>query len=204
MRALNTSAKYFLVQKLRISNKEAIELITSERFKINGSPAQLNQAIHKEDEVTLDGRVLKKAEPLIYIAYYKPRNIECTLNTAIEGNLKHALNLEHELFPVGRLDKESEGLLLMTNDGAIYNKITHKNFKQEKEYLVKVNKALTGEALQCMRSGIEILGQVTLPAQVRRIDDYTFNIILTQGLNRQIRRMCYKVGYEVMELKDCE
>ncbi|MFC5271103.1 pseudouridine synthase [Adhaeribacter terreus] len=201
MRALNTSAKYFLVQKLRLSNKEATAIILAKRLLVNGLPAQLNQPLKPEDEVTLDCKILKPAQQFHYLAYYKPRGIETTLNEAIPDNLTQALNFPERVYPIGRLDKESEGLLLLTNDGSIFDRILHSEQKQEKEYVVRVDKSLTSEVIAALASGVEIMGKKTRPAQVKPLDAFTFNIVLTQGLNRQIRRMCYKLGYEVLELK---
>ena len=201
MRPLNASAKYFLVQKMRLSNKEATAIILAKRLLVNGQPAQLNQPLQPEDEVSLDGEILKEAQQFHYLAYYKPRGIETTLNEAIPDNLAQALNFPERVYPIGRLDKESEGLLLLTNDGSIFDKILHSEQKQEKEYVVRVDKPLTSEVISALASGVEIMGKKTRPAQVVQLDEFTFNIILTQGLNRQIRRMCYKLGYEVLELK---
>ena len=201
MRPLNASAKYFLVQKLRLSNKEATAIILAKRLLVNGKPAQLNQPLQPEDEVTLDGKILKETQQFHYLAYYKPRGIETTLNQEIPDNLAQALNFPERVYPIGRLDKESEGLLLLTNDGSIFDKILHSEQKQEKEYVVRVDKPLTEEAIAVLASGVEIMGKKTRPAQVKRLDEFTFNIILTQGLNRQIRRMCYKLSFEVLELK---
>lgn len=201
MRPLNASAKYFLVQKLRLSNKEATAVILAKRLLVNGQPAQLNQPLQPEDEVTLDGKVLKPAQQFHYLAYYKPRGIETTLNEAIPDNLTQALNFPERVYPIGRLDKDSEGLLLLTNDGSIFDKILHSEQKQEKEYVVRVDKPLTSDTIAALASGVEIMGKKTRPAQVMLLGEFTFNIILTQGVNRQIRRMCYKLGYEVLELK---
>lgn len=200
MRSILSSAKFFLVQSLNISNKEAISLIQSKRVLINGLPASLHQPISCEDEVTLDDKQLKSAQALVYIAYYKPRGVECTLNPNILNNLPLALNLPYEVYPVGRLDKESEGLLLLTNDGSIYNKIVNSDSHQEKEYVVGVDKTITNSFIEAMAAGVVIMGQTTRPASVWQIDENKFGIILTQGLNRQIRRMCYKLGYEVHTL----
>lgn len=201
MRPLNASARHFLVQKLRISNKEAAALIHSGRFLVNGKPAQLNQPLQPEDEATLDGKILKEARQFIYLAYHKPRGIETTLNPDIPDNLLQVLNFPERVFPVGRLDKDSEGLLLLTNDGRLLNSIIHSKKLQEKEYVVQVDKQLNREVIEKLASGVEIMGTVTRPTEVKQLDDITFNIILTQGLNRQIRRMCYKLGYEVLMLK---
>ncbi|MFN6946930.1 MAG: pseudouridine synthase [Cytophagaceae bacterium] len=194
------TVKFFIVQSLSISNKEAIEIIGQKRVMVNGAIAGVNQSIGPCDEVRLDDKVLKAAKELVYLAVYKPRGVETTLNNSIRDNLYESFDLAEGLFPVGRLDKESEGLLLLTNDGRLYQKITHSENHQEKEYRVTVDKPLTEEAIQRLSSGIKIIGKMTRPAMVGQIDEYTFAITLTQGLNRQIRRMCYKLGYEVTRL----
>ncbi|MBC7388991.1 MAG: pseudouridine synthase [Opitutaceae bacterium] len=137
----------------------------------------------------------------IYVAYYKPVGVESTLNKNIANNLADAIPIPERLFPLGRLDKASEGLMILTNDGKIYNGVTNSKNQKEKEYEVKVDQLITEDFLQKMSSGIEIMGQVTKPCEIRKVDEFTFNIILTQGLNRQIRRMCYKLSYEVTNLK---
>ena len=144
--------------------------------------------------------MLPKSEK-IYIAYYKPVGVESTLNKNIENNLADAIPISTRLFPLGRLDKASEGLMLLTNDGKIYNRVTNSKSEKEKEYEVSVQSLIMAEFIEKMSSGIEIMGQITKPCPVKQVDDYTFNIILTQGLNRQIRRMCYKLDYEVLSLK---
>jgi 23S rRNA pseudouridine2604 synthase len=195
------SLRSYLVKVLKTSNKEVIDLIVKNRVVVNDYPALVNMRITAKDEIKIDGSTIKEATIFRYIAYYKPRGIESTLNKNIENNLAEALNVEERVFPVGRLDKESEGLLLLTNDGQLYEKIAHGNKDQEKEYLVKVNKPLTEEFINHLAKGVIILGQKTKPALVTQLTSHSFNIILTQGLNRQIRRMCYKLGYEVEELK---
>jgi len=193
--------QYLLVVRLQISNKEALNLIFSEKILVNGITAKSNCELTQTDEVIYDGKVLQEAKKLIYIAFYKPRGIETTLNVAIEDNLKAILPFETEVFPVGRLDKDSEGLLLLTNDGTVYDKILRNENKTEKEYVVQVDKTITSVFLETMSDGIVIMGKKTLPCQLAQIDDYTFKITLIQGLNRQIRRMCYKLDYEVLGLK---
>jgi 23S rRNA pseudouridine2604 synthase len=193
--------QYLLVVRLQISNKEALNLIFSEKILVNGITAKSNCELTQTDEVIYDGKVLQEAKKLIYIAFYKPRGIETTLNVAIEDNLKAILPFEADVFPVGRLDKDSEGLLLLTNDGTIYDKILRNENKTEKEYVVQVDKTISSEFLEKMSDGIVIMGKKTLPCQLAQIDDYTFKITLIQGLNRQIRRMCYKLDYEVLGLK---
>jgi 23S rRNA pseudouridine2604 synthase len=192
--------QYFLVKKLKLSNKEAVNLISIGAITINNTFCNENIEILETDLIQYNGSVLQEGKKLVYIAFYKPRGIETTLNTKIANNLKDILPFNEALFPVGRLDKDSEGLLLLTNDGKIFDKTLRKEFEIEKEYLVEVNKAITTIFLQKMANGIEILGKTTLPSQIEQITESQFKIILTQGLNRQIRRMCYKIGYEVTKL----
>ena len=200
MKALTSSLQYFIVQKLRISNKEAVQTILSGSVLVNGKKGQLTQVLRPEDRVCFNEEVLLEPKTFIYLAYYKPRGIESTLNTQIENNLVQALGLEQRVFPVGRLDKESEGLMLLTNNGKVYDKIIHAESRQEKEYVVTVDKPLQPEILDQLAAGVVIMGRLTRPAQVKLINATTFTIILTQGLNRQIRRMCYKLGYQVQQL----
>ncbi|RNI27575.1 pseudouridine synthase [Rufibacter immobilis] len=200
MKAITSLLRHFVVQKARFSNKEAAHCIAAGRVLVNGQKGYLNQVLLPEDTVTLDGAVIKAPQAFIYLAYYKPRGVESTLNPNIENNLAQALGLKERVFPVGRLDKESEGLMLLTNDGVFYNRISHSDNHQEKEYVVTVNKALTSEVIAQLAAGVEIMGQKTRPAQVAQVGEKAFRIVLTQGLNRQIRRMCYKLGYEVERL----
>ncbi|WP_162426675.1 pseudouridine synthase [Pontibacter pudoricolor] len=200
MKALNSSLKYFIVQKLNVSNKVAINYILSGRVLVNGRQGTLNQVLQPEDKVQLDETVIRESRKNVYIAYHKPRGIESTLNTQIDNNLIQALNYSETVYPVGRLDKASEGLMLLTNDGRTLFNILHAEKHQEKEYLVTVDKPLTQQALERLAEGIVIMGQRTRPAIVSQVDEITFKIILTQGLNRQIRRMCYKLGYQVEKL----
>jgi len=138
---------------------------------------------------------------LVYIAFNKPRGITCTTELHIKGNIIDYINHSSRIFPIGRLDKDSEGLILLTNEGNIVNKILRAGNNHEKEYIVTVNKPITESFLDKMRNGVPILDTVTQPCKVRQIDHNTFNIILTQGLNRQIRRMCDYLGYGVQRLK---
>lgn len=200
MKALHSSLKHFIVQKARISNKEAVACILSGKVLVNGKKGQLNQVLLPGDEVLLDNQVLKKPETFVYLAYYKPRGIESTLNPGIENNLSQALGINQRVFPVGRLDKDSEGLMLLTNNGKIFDKIIHAENHQEKEYRVTVDKPLSPEVPELLAAGVVIMGKRTRPAIVQQVDATTFTIILTQGLNRQIRRMCYKLGYRVEKL----
>lgn len=176
-------------------------MVQENRVFINGIKALQRQDVLKSDCIEANGELLQAGLKHVYYAYYKPRGIECTLNAEIENNLLQALPFDVHVYPVGRLDKESEGLLLLTNDGKIYKDIAFSENLKEKEYLVEVDKALTEDAIEQLASGIVIMGQRTRPAQVYKVSDRSFRIILTQGLNRQIRRMCYKLNYEVTMLK---
>jgi len=193
--------QYLLVIRLQISNKEALNLILSGKILVNRIAVKSNCELIQTDEVIYEGRLLKEAKKLIYIAFYKPRGIETTLNIGIEDNLKAILPFEVDVFPVGRLDKDSEGLLLLTNDGTVYDKILRKESKTEKEYIVQVDKLINSKFFETMSDGIVIMGKKTFPCQLAQIDDYTFKITLIQGLNRQIRRMCFKLDYKVLSLK---
>ncbi|WP_259016963.1 pseudouridine synthase [Emticicia fluvialis] len=192
--------QYLLVKKLQVSNRQALQIILSGHVLLNGEAVRTNVELSQTDEVVYNNEVLKEGKKLIYIAFYKPRGIETTLNTEIPDNLKNILPFEEDLFPVGRLDKESEGLLLLTNDGTLYDKVLRNENKTEKEYIVTVDKEIDGYFLDTMSKGINIMGKMTLPCTVEKLDDYTFRIILVQGLNRQIRRMCYKLHYAVLKL----
>ena len=200
MKALNTSLKHFIVQKARVSNKEAVQYIVSGQVLVNGKKGRLNQVLLPEDAVHINQVLIKSPTAWIYLAYYKPRGIESTLNSQIPHNLSAALGFDQRVFPVGRLDKDSEGLMLLTNNGKIFDKIIDPENHQEKEYLVSLDKPVTPEALALLASGGVSMGERTRPARVSPVDARTFHIILTQGRNRQIRRMCYQLGYRVEKL----
>ncbi len=201
MRPITSSAKFFLVQKLNVSNKAAIALIAAGEMLINGKHATYDQKITVEDLVICEGVTLQTPSPYVYYIYHKPVGIECTLNPSIEGNLKQYFTDLPHVYPVGRLDKASEGLLLLTNDGKLCDKITHSDQHQEKEYWVEVDKPFDDHFIEKMEQGVDIMGKRTKPARLTKMDDCAFTIILTQGLNRQIRRMCYKLGYQVIVLR---
>ena len=187
--------------QLKISHKEAIQLIDNKYVTVDGCAAITKQKSNKYNKIICQEAILQNGVSTFYIAYNKPVGVECTQNNNIENNLNQHLNITEKYFPLGRLDKESEGLLILTNDGTIYNKVTRYEYSLEKEYIVKVNVKITEEAMQKMRNGINIMGQLTKPATVKFINENTFNIILMQGLNRQIRRMCYKLNLEVVSLQ---
>jgi 23S rRNA pseudouridine2604 synthase len=186
---------------LGISKKEAFSIIESGQVAVNEAFVNENVFFKKTDAIYYKDTPLQESMNVLNIAFYKPRGIETTLNDTIPDNLNTVLPFKQRLFPVGRLDKDSEGLLLLTNDGQIYRNLNHYGTSVEKEYVVTVNQVINDDFIQKMSSGVEIMGKMTLPCKVTKIDDTTFNIILIQGLNRQIRRMCYKLDYEVLTLK---
>jgi len=200
MKPHHSSLKHFIVHKLGVSNKDAVNYILSGRVLVNGKKGKITQVLLPEDEVQADGQLIKEPKKKVYLAYHKPRCVESTMNAEIENNLLHALNFNQIVFPVGRLDKESEGLMLLTNDGALLYNILHAERHQEKEYIVTVDNPLTQQAVDSLAEGIVIMGKKTRPSVVRQVGEKTFGIILTQGRNRQIRRMCYKLGYQVKKL----
>jgi len=193
--------QYLLVKKLQISNASAKEIILSNQIMVNAVNVNDNILIKETDRVVLNEKIIQEGKKIIYVALHKPRGIESTLNPSITDNLTVFIPFKEKLFPVGRLDKESEGLLILTNDGYLFNKTINPKSEVEKEYIVTVNKPITSNFINEMSRGVEILGQTTLPCVVEKTDDFTFKIVLVQGLNRQIRRMCYKLDYLATSLK---
>jgi 23S rRNA pseudouridine2604 synthase len=193
--------QYLLVKKLNISNAQAKEIILSNMVLVNAENVCDNVEILETDSVFYNNEIIQEGKKLIYVALYKPRGIECTLNEKIDQNLSTIINFKEKLFPVGRLDKDSEGLLILTNDGYYFNKTINPASEIEKEYIVSVNKPITNDFVLDMSKGVEVLGQITLPCKMEALDEFTFKIILVQGLNRQIRRMCFKLNYMVTSLK---
>jgi 23S rRNA pseudouridine2604 synthase len=191
--------KNLIVKRLCISYESAHTYIQDNKVTIDEKLADENAKVLKHQRVICDGKIVQEGILFFYIAYYKPRGIECTLNPKIPNNLLKEININEKYFPVGRLDKESEGLLILTNDGVTYNKLLSENYS--KEYEVTVDQFITDEMLQTLASGISILGKMTQQCTVNRLSETSFNITLREGMNRQIRRMCYKLGYEVMKLK---
>jgi 23S rRNA pseudouridine2604 synthase len=176
-------------------------LIEAGRVTCNGSLAVLGTQVGEADEVRVDGRLVGIRKKQIYIALNKPAGITCTTETHVEGNIIDLVGHKERIFPIGRLDKESEGLILLTNDGDIVNEILRSENNHEKEYLVTVERAVTDLALEMMADGVKIMGEITKPCKVSRVNEKTFRMILTQGLNRQIRRMCSALGYRVQHLR---
>jgi 23S rRNA pseudouridine2604 synthase len=193
----------FLSQAGFCSRREADKFILDERVTINGVVAKMGEKIDPNDDISVDGeRISKKPNKKIYIILNKPKGIVCTTDSGVEkNNIIDFVNHPKRIFPIGRLDKTSEGLIFLTNDGDIVNKILRAKNKHEKEYHVTVDKPITHEFIQQMSKGVPILNTVTRPCEIKRIKDYEFKIILTQGLNRQIRRMCEYLGYRVKKLK---
>lgn len=183
------------------SRREADRYIKEGKVKIDGVVATIGSKVNKDSNVTFCGKAVKKEEKLVLIAFNKPVGIVCTTDPREPDNIIDYIGYGMRIFPIGRLDKDSEGLILLTNDGNIVNKILRAENRHEKEYIVTVNKEINTEFIKAMSSGVPILDTITNPCKVKQIDKHTFNIILTQGLNRQIRRMCEYLGYRVTSLK---
>ena len=185
------------------SRREADKLVDSGRIKVNDEIAVLGTQIKEGDKISIDNKLIKpKKKKTILIAFNKPKGIVCTTNRMIEkNNIIDYINFPERIFPIGRLDKLSEGLILLTNDGSVVNKILRSRNNKEKEYLVEVDKKITMDFIRQMSNGIPILNTVTKNCKLVKVSATTFKIILTQGLNRQIRRMCEFLGYKVWSLK---
>ena len=191
----------FLGQTGLVSRRGADKWIESGRVYINGEKAELGSRVSPSDVVEVDGKRVSLEEELVYIALHKPVGITSTTDRNDKDNVVDYMNHPLRIFHIGRLDKDSEGLLLMTNDGDIVNEILREEHGHEKEYIVTVDRPFDDEFLQTMASGVPILGTITKPCKVKRLGPKTFNITLTQGMNRQIRRMTAALGYTVVRLK---
>ncbi|MGH2666409.1 23S rRNA pseudouridine(2604) synthase RluF [Flavobacterium sp.] len=197
-----TRINKFLSETGFCSRREADKLLDEGRITINGIVPEMGTKVSPDDEVRVDGKLVReKTEKPVYLAFYKPVGIECTTNLEVRNNIVDYINYPKRIFPIGRLDKASEGLIFMTNDGDIVNKILRARNNHEKEYTVTVNKPITDRFIQRMGGGIPILDTITKKCKVEQISKFVFRITLTQGLNRQIRRMCEYLGYEVTALK---
>ena len=183
------------------SRREADKMIKSGRVKINSQVAVLGNRVFEGDTVSIDDKPLSEKPKVVYIAFNKPRGIVCTTDLKEKNNIIDYIGYPERLFPIGRLDKPSEGLIFLTNDGDIVNKILRAGNNHEKEYIVKTDLPISDRFIKRMAGGIPILGTTTKKCEVSKVDKTTFKIILTQGLNRQIRRMCGFLGYEVLSLK---
>ncbi len=183
------------------SRREADKLVESGRVTINGTTAELGSQAEAGDDVRVDGRQIGEQTKHVYIALNKPVGITSTTERHVKGNIVDYVGHRERIFPIGRLDKDSEGLILLTNDGDIVNPLLRSEGKHEKEYIVTVDRPVTPKFLEGMASGVHILGSMTLPCKVTRVGERTFRIVLTEGRNRQIRRMCSAFGYSVRRLQ---
>ncbi len=187
------------------SRREADKLISASRVTINGEVPELGTKVMPGDNVAVDGKSIAamptNKSDRVYIAYNKPIGITCTTERHVKGNIIDAIKHKERIFPIGRLDKPSEGLIFLTSDGDIVNKILRAENAHEKEYVVTVDKPISERFVTRMSRGVPILGTITKPCKVTMQSKFVFRIILTQGLNRQIRRMCEYLGYEVTKLK---
>ena len=182
------------------SRREADAWIAAGRVTVNGAPGALGTQVKPGDDVRVDGKPLPARREAIYLALNKPPGITCTTESAVPGNIIEFVGHRERIFPIGRLDKDSEGLILLTNDGDIVNEVLRVEHGHEKEYLVTVEPAVTDTFLSMLAAGVRIGGEKTRPAKVTRTGRNQFRIVLTQGLNRQIRRMCSALGWRVKRL----
>ncbi len=183
------------------SRREADKLLEEGRITVNGVTAVMGQKVTEDDVILVDGKKVQPKTDHVYLAFNKPKGIETTTNEDVPGNIISYIKYPRRIFPVGRLDKDSSGLILMTSDGDIVNKILRGSNNHDKEYIVTVNRLITPEFISGMENGVPILGQVTKKCKAEKISTRSFRIILTQGLNRQIRRMCEYFGYRVVSLR---
>ncbi|MGX7025922.1 23S rRNA pseudouridine(2604) synthase RluF [Vagococcus hydrophili] len=191
----------FISEAGKASRRGADKLIEEGRVKVNGKKAKIGSQVNPGDEVYVDGNQLYVARDNVYIALNKPVGITSTTEKGVKGNIVDLVNHSTRVFHIGRLDKDSEGLILLTNDGDIVNEILRSENEHEKEYVVSVDRPINAEFIKGMSEGVHILGTKTLPCKVEQLSKYDFNITLTQGLNRQIRRMCEELGYQVCRLQ---
>lgn len=191
----------FLAETGACSRREADQWIEAGRVSVNGTPAVLGTQVNDGDDVRVDGRPLRSKPERVYLALNKPIGIECTTDRDVPGNIVDFVGHPERIFPIGRLDKDSEGLILLTNDGDIVNTVLRAENEHEKEYIVAVDRPLTPAFLAGMAAGVPILDTVTNPCKLTQVGKNTFRIVLTQGLNRQIRRMCEHFDYRVRRLQ---
>ncbi len=185
------------------SRREADKYIEKGQVLVNGKRAEIGTLVSKSDKVLVNGLLIesKAEEDFVLLAFNKPRGIVSTTEKGVRDNIVDYIGYHERIFPIGRLDKDSQGLILLTNDGDIVNKILRAGNSHEKEYVVTVNRPVTDEFVQRMSSGVPVLGEVTRKCKVEKISEFIFRIVLVQGLNRQIRRMCEYLGYEVEKLE---
>ena len=183
------------------SRREADRLVDAGRVFVDGKPAVQGQKVTGNQRIEIDHKPIKKEEEKVLLAFNKPRGVVCTTSKKDKDNIVEYINYGKRIYPIGRLDKDSEGLILLTNQGELVDKILRGSNFHEKEYIVTVNKKITPDFLRVMGSGVPILDTMTRPCEIEQIGPRTFRIILTQGLNRQIRRMCEYLDYRVVELE---
>lgn len=197
-----TRLNKFISESGMCSRREADRMIEQRRVRVNGEVAEIGTRVRPGDEVRVDRRVVQAAdkERAVYLAYYKPVGVECVTDPSVPNNIVDAVRHPRRIFPIGRLDVPSEGLIFLTSDGDIVNKILRAGNAHEKEYEVTVDRPVSAEFVQRMGSGVPILGTVTKKCRVERVSTFVFSIVLVEGMNRQIRRMCEYLGYEVRRL----
>ena len=198
---MNMRINKYISESGKSSRRGADKLIEAGKVTLNGKPAKIGDQVEPGDEVLLNDEPVIVVEEKVYLALNKPVGITSTTERHVKGNIVDFVNHPLRIFHIGRLDKDSEGLILLTNDGDIVNEILRAENKHEKEYIVKVDKPITPEFVKAMSEGVEILDTKTLPCKITPLSKKEFNITLTQGLNRQIRRMCEALGYEVKRLQ---
>lgn len=198
---MDTSLNKYISETGFCSRREADKYIEQLRVTINGIEATKGNRVGENDVVLVDGEPIKKKKTPVYLVLNKPKGITCTTDLKDKSNIIDFINFKTRVFPIGRLDKRSEGLIFLTNDGDIVNKILRAGNQHEKEYIVSVDKPVTVDFINKMRNGVRILGTLTQKCFVKQEGSNRFKIILTQGLNRQIRRMCEALGYHVESLK---
>lgn len=191
--------KYFTEQGY-CSRRAADKMIEGGLVRINGRLAVLGDQVTDDDVVTVDGRVVKSRPHPVYLAYHKPVGVTCTTELHVEGNILQAVGHPERIFPIGRLDKDSSGLILLTNDGDIVNLILRAEFGHEREYMVTLERPYSPTFLRCLEQGVLVQGERTRPCRTARVNVATFRIMLKEGRNRQIRRMCSALGYRVVRL----
>ena len=196
-----TRINKFLSEVGFCSRRGADKIISQRRVYINGEIAVLGSKVNRDDLIKVDGELINNQEEKVYLAFNKPVGIECTGNQKVKNNIIDYINFNKRLFTIGRIDKDSEGLILLTNNGDIVNNVLRAENKKEKEYLVTLNKKIDKDFIQKIRSGVRIMGKLTKKCYVEKTYENKFKIVLTQGLNRQIRRMCNALGYRVTKLK---
>ncbi|MEH7015901.1 MULTISPECIES: 23S rRNA pseudouridine(2604) synthase RluF [Bacillus] len=197
----NMRINKYISESGKASRRGADKLIDEGRVTINGKVAKIGSQVEPGDDVRVNGNPIRMARNYVYIALNKPVGITSTTEKNVKGNIVDLVNHPLRVFNIGRLDKDSDGLILLTNDGDIVNEILRAENKHEKEYIVTVDKPITPEFLKRMAEGVKILGTKTLPCKMEQLSKYVFQITLTQGLNRQIRRMCEALGYDVYRLQ---